>query len=288
MTTRVFTHTPVLLREAMDALRIRRDALYLDATMGGGGHSTAIANAGGRVIGIDQDPDAIAYAAEWVRDKPIQVIPGSFGDLARLVREVTDEPFAGVLFDLGMSSNQIETSGRGFSFMRDEPLDMRMDTSLTVTAADLVNALGRKELYDLFRNYGEEPRAGLYSAAIVRARRETPLTTSGQLAMIIKTATASHTPTRIHPATRVFQALRIAVNDELGQLSRALSDALSLLAPAGRLVVISFHSLEDRIAKDVRHDARVRVVGGLVRPSEAEVRQNPRARSARMRVYEML
>jgi len=304
----------VLLQEALEGLALRNDGWYLDATYGRGGHSAEIlARLGsqGRLLALDKDPEAVADAAErFGRDPRFTVLHCGFEDLGTVAASwLGDHALAGVLFDLGVSSPQLDFPERGFSFAHDGPLDMRMNTSQGPTAAEWLAGVSEQEIADVLFRYGEEPSARRIAAAIVRVRATQPLTTTRELADLVA-AHAGRRPdrqagSRIHPATRTFQAIRIAINDELGAFERGLAAALARLATGGRLVVISFHSLEDRIVKrfmareargdeayaglpDIPPHARPRLtlVGKLVRPTEAEVERNPRARSARLRAAE--
>jgi 16S rRNA (cytosine1402-N4)-methyltransferase len=299
----------VLLQEALEGLSLRDDGWYVDATYGRGGHSAEIlARLGsqGRILALDKDPEAVADArARLGRDPRFSAVHGGFEELETLAASWrSGHALAGVLFDLGVSSPQLDVAERGFSFAHDGPLDMRMNTSDGATAAEWLAGVSQQELTDVLFRYGEEPRARRIAAAIVRARATQPLTTTRELAELVAANAGRHTG-RIHPATRTFQAIRIALNDELGALERGLTAALELLAAGGRLVVISFHSLEDRIvkrfmAREARGDEayaglpnvppharpRLKLVGKLVRPTAAEVERNPRARSARLRVAE--
>jgi 16S rRNA (cytosine1402-N4)-methyltransferase len=299
----------VLLREALEGLALRDDGWYVDATYGRGGHSAEIlARLGsqGRLLALDKDPEAVADAAErFGRDPRFTALQCGFEDLGTVAASRLDgHALAGVLFDLGVSSPQLDVPERGFSFAHDGPLDMRMNTSHGATAAEWLASVSEPELADVLFRYGEEPNARRIAAVIVRARAVEPLTTTRKLADLVAAHAGRHAR-RIHPATRTFQAIRIALNDELGALERGLAAALALLTARGRLVVISFHSLEDRIVKrfmareargdeayaglpDIPPHARPRLtlVGKLVRPAAAEVERNPRARSARLRVAE--
>jgi 16S rRNA (cytosine1402-N4)-methyltransferase len=299
----------VLLQEAVEGLSLRNDGWYLDATYGRGGHSAEIlARLGsqGRLLALDKDPEAVADARErFGRDPRFQVEHAGFEDLATVAGPWRNEQrVAGILFDLGVSSPQLDEPARGFSFAHDGSLDMRMNPGHGPTAAEWLAAASEQELAAVLFRYGEEPRARRIAAAIVRARQTEPLTTTRQLASLVA-AHAGRQAGRTHPATRTFQAIRIALNDELGALERGLAQALALLAERGRLVVISFHSLEDRIvkrfmAREARGDEayaglphippharpRLKLVGKLVRPGAAELERNPRARSARLRVAE--
>ena len=280
-------HIPVLAAEVVHWLGIHPGKMYLDATFGSGGHTQKILDAGGRVIALDRDEEAIRVGQEQfaseISSGDLELVHNRFDCLETVVGR---RNVAGVLFDLGMSTMQL-SSDRGFSF-GDESLDMRMDHALGVTAADLVNGLGRRELVKLFQTLGEEPFAARIAEAIVVRRKEKPLTHAHELARLIENTAGRHG--RIHPATRVFQALRMVVNDERGQLTRALPQAVSVLERGGKLTVISFHSLEDRI---VKHFGKEQQSDGMlesltttpIRPSEEEVRTNPSSRSAKMRVY---
>jgi 16S rRNA (cytosine1402-N4)-methyltransferase len=299
----------VLLREALEGLALRGDGWYVDATYGRGGHSAEIlARLGthGRLLALDKDPEAVADGERrFAADGRFAIRHAGFEDLRAVAESWLDgRKLDGVLFDLGVSSPQLDQAARGFSFAHDGPLDMRMNTVTGATAAEWLSSVSQTELANVLFRYGEEPRARQIAAAIVRARDVAPLSTTRALAEIVA-AHAGRQKGRIHPATRVFQAIRIALNDELGALERALDQSLALLAAGGRLVVISFHSLEDRIvkrfmAREARGDEayaglpnippharpRLRLVGRLVRPDDDETVRNPRARSARMRIAE--
>ncbi len=304
-------HEPVLLREALAGLAIREDACYVDGTYGRGGHSAGIlAQLGeqGRLLALDKDPEAVAHARERFGDDPrFSIEHGGFEQLSTHVEPwLEGRRLAGVLLDVGVSSPQLDSAERGFSFAKDGPLDMRMNTEHGVTAAEWLADVSQAELTRVLARLGEEPRARQLAAVIIRERKQRPITTTRQLAELIEKHSPKR-PQRLHPATRVFQALRIRINAELESLAAALEQALELLAPRGRLCVISFHSLEDRIvkrfiAKHSRVDPmyaglpsippeaqpRLAKVGRLVRPSADEEAANPRARSARLRVAEKL
>ncbi len=310
-----YRHTPVLLSEALHYLHCRPGGTYVDCTLGGAGHARAISDAiapGGILIGIDQDPDALRHAEIAFRAASVSVhlFYGSFVLLPEFLSQLNLTAVDGILMDLGISHHQIRSSGRGFSFDADEPLDMRMNPAGGTPAAVIINENSEAELRELFRKYGEERFAGRIARRIVAVRRRTPIRTSRQLAEVVRAAVpaAVRRRARIHPATRVFMALRIAVNDELGSLRRFLDRVVDLLNPGGRLCVISFHSLEDRIVKQrFRSLARgcvcppdlpqcccgrrplVRILTPrVVRAADAEVRRNPLARSARLRAVERL
>ena len=299
----------MLLQEALDGLSLRDDGWYVDATYGRGGHSAEIlARLGtqGRLLALDKDADAVADARERFRGDPrFTIAHAGFEQLAAVAAPwLGERRLAGALFDLGVSSPQLDVPERGFSFAHDGPLDMRRNQTQGATAAEWLASVSQQELTDVLFRYGEEPRARQVAAAIVRTRTVEPLTTTRQLASLVA-AHAGRGEKRIHPATRTFQAIRIALNDELGALERALAESLALLGDRARLVVISFHSLEDRIvkrfmAREARGDEayaglpnippharpRLKLVGKLVRPGAAELERNPRARSARLRIAE--
>lgn len=298
-------HVPVLLREAIELLAAARGGLFVDATLGLGGHAEAIlaASPATRVVGVDRDPEARALAAARLArfGDRVEIHAGDFAELDRLVGA---RRAAGVLADLGVSSLQLDHAHRGFSFRRDGPLDMRM-ADAGETAAELVNRLTEAELETIFRSYGEEPEARRVARAVVAARDAAPITTTGELADVVRRAKRAR-ETRLDPATRAFQALRIEVNRELEALDELLDRAVGLLESEGRLVVISYHSLEDRMVKNRLRDlargesdpvtgrtrAETQVLELLtkkpVMPSAAEVAVNPRARSARLRAARRL
>jgi 16S rRNA (cytosine1402-N4)-methyltransferase len=305
-------HEPVLAEEALAGLAVRRDGCYVDGTYGRGGHSSRIlARLGpeGRLLALDKDPAAVADATERFRnDFRFAIRHADFEDMrGHAEAHFGGRAVLGVLLDTGVSSPQLDCADRGFSFAHDGPLDMRMNTDDGQTAAEWLGCVSEADLVRTIRQYGEEPAARRVAGAIVAARREKPIATTAQLAAIVTRALPRAPGRRTHPATRVFQAIRIAVNDELGALERGLAAALALLAESGRLVVISFHSLEDRIVKRfIAHEARgdpayaglpdipvwarpgLKPVGRLVRPGPEEIARNPRSRSARMRIAEKL
>ncbi len=284
-------HVPVLAGQVVEYLRPAPQGLYVDATVGGGGHAERILEAAsptGRLVGVDRDPHALEVArARLARfGDRVQLVRGNFADLPELLARLGIREVDGVLFDLGVSSLQLEQAERGFSFQLPGPLDMRMDPDQEQTAADVVNRLPEGALADILRRYGEEPFARRIARSIVRRR---PLRTTLDLVEAVQAAVPrSRWPRRLHVATRTFQALRIATNRELECLEKALEGLPALVRPGGRVVVISFHSLEDRLVKRAFHsDPRWRpLVRKPVRPRAEEVRQNPRARSARMRAAE--
>jgi len=302
-------HQTVLLGEAVAALAIRPDGCYVDGTFGRGGHSRAILERlgpQGRLLAFDRDPQAVA-AAQTISDPRFTLVHRAFGDLAAALAEAGVEAVDGVLLDIGVSSPQLDEGVRGFSFRFDAPLDMRMDTTQGETAAEWLARADIRDITEVIRNYGEERFAFQIAKKIVAARDERPVATTGELAALVRESVRTRELGQ-DPATRTFQALRIHINQELRQLEVALPQALGLLKPGGRLVVISFHSLEDRIVKNFMRDQstadalpkglplradqlpkpKLRLVGKAVKPSAAEIDANPRARSAVMRVAEKL
>jgi 16S rRNA (cytosine1402-N4)-methyltransferase len=300
-------HIPVLLQEVVTALAPRDGAIFVDGTFGAGGYSRALlAAAACRVIAIDRDPTAIAAGRQWADPARLQLIEGRFGDMAALLRDLQIAAVDGITLDLGVSSMQIDQAERGFSFQKDGPLDMRMERA-GPSAADLVNGLAEAELADILWRFGEERHSRRLARAIVADRRQQPFTTTRQLAELVRRVVPG-SKDGIDPATRTFQGLRIAVNDELGEVERGLAAAEDLLKPGGRLAVVSFHSLEDRLVKDFMKGTS----GMAARPSRhlpqaaapvvrfqlitrkpivagaAELAANPRSRSAKLRVAERL
>lgn len=302
-------HQSVLLNESVDALAIKADGIYFDGTFGRGGHSRAILstlNEKGSLYAIDKDPDAISYAKEHLgEDKRFHMIHGSFADIRQFAEEKQVlGKVNGILLDLGVSSPQLDNPERGFSFMQQGPLDMRMDLTQGLSAEQFVNEASAEEMAQIFRLYGEERFAGRIARAIVTAREATPITTTLQLAEIVKEANPKWEKHK-HPATRVFQAIRIHVNQELNDLHRFLEQCIDVLAPEGRLAIISFHSLEDRVVKQFMRDkeqgerlpleipvrfeetkTNFKRVGKAIMPSDVEVNNNVRARSAVLRIGE--
>jgi 16S rRNA (cytosine1402-N4)-methyltransferase len=304
-------HVPVLYQETLDGLAVRPGGRYIDCTAGSGGHAAGILERSapdGMVLAFDTDPEAVSRTMK--RLEPFgpraRIVQANYRDLAITAAREDWREADGILLDLGVSSVQLGTGRRGFSFQEDGPLDMRMDPNTGATAADLVRNLPERELADIFRRFGEEPAAGKVAAVIVRARGQSPITTTGQLAELA--ARAKGRRGRIHPATTVFQALRIAVNGELASIQAVLPQALSLLRPGGRLAVIAFHSLEDRIVKRfMQEEARLcrcpatqpvctcdrrpalrLVTRHAIQASPAETAANRRSRGARLRVAERL
>lgn len=305
-----FSHLPVLLNETIDGLSVKPDGIYVDGTAGGGGHSSEILKGlrNGRLYSIDRDPDAIKTVTERFKDEPCsQIVNGRFGDMKTLLNSLGVYGVDGVLLDIGVSSHQLDTAERGFSFHEDAPLDMRMSQS-GETAADLVNSLPYAELARIISTYGEEKFASSIARNIIKAREGKPLETTLELSEIIKASVPQRVRREGHPARQTFQALRIAVNDEFGELERGLDGAFDLLKAGGRLAVITFHSIEDRITKQKMaswaqgctcpKDFPVCVCGNKpkvkiitrkpVVASAEELERNPRSRSAKLRICEKL
>lgn len=319
-------HIPVLLTEVISSLNIKKNAKYIDCTLGGGGHTEKILEKGGCVLAIDCDADAISYTKERLssfldtacpdcrsektpessisQNKTgalfappaggLILVKDNFANLKSIVAKNAFFPVSGILFDLGVSSYQLETPDRGFSFNTNAILDMRMDQNLTVKAMDLVNGLTEKEIYELFSKLGEEHLSWAIAHALVRTRQIKKITTCDELAkLILKVRGKRGKFDRTHPATRIFQALRIAVNDELNNLRAVLPQTLEILEKKGRLVVISFHSLEDRIVKNFfKSEAEKGTLKIITKhptsPSEEEIKINPRSRSAKLRIGEKI
>lgn len=307
-----FNHKSVLLEEAVESLNVRPGGIYCDGTLGGGGHSLEIAKrlAGkGRLIGTDRDEAAIAAAGERLRDYRgvVTIVRGNYSQMPEIVREAGYERVDGILLDLGVSSYQLDTAERGFSYMHDAPLDMRMDQREMRTAGDIVNTADERELARIIRDYGEERFAQSIAKHIVEERRRKRIETTGELVSVIRASIPmKFQKTGGHPAKRTFQAIRIELNGELTELTDSLDRMIDLLADGGRLSVITFHSLEDRIVKNTfrrnenpctcppefpvcvcgkKSKGRV-VTRKPILPSEDETERNPRAKSARLRVFE--
>ena len=307
-----FRHESVLLRESIEGLHIRPDGIYIDGTLGGAGHSSEIAKrlTTGRLIGIDRDETALQAASERLkpyRDR-VTLVKSNFERVSEILDELGIEGADGMLFDLGVSSPQLDDAERGFSYMADAPLDMRMDRSGGLTAAQIVNEWPESELRRILSDYGEERYAGRIAASIARQRQLKPIETTLELVELIRRAMpAAAKKEKQHPAKRSFQGIRIAVNDELGAVERMLQAAPDRLNPGGRLCVISFHSLEDRLVKQAIHKRvdgctcpkdfpvcvcgfkqTLRTVGSVITAGEEELERNPRARSAKLRVAERI
>ncbi|HBV99011.1 MAG: 16S rRNA methyltransferase [Peptococcaceae bacterium BICA1-7] len=308
----IFTHRPVLLKEVLDGLNIRPNGTYVDCTVGGAGHSYDIlrlSSPEGRFIGLDQDRDALRVAASRLAEfgDRVKLVHSNFTGLLPVLDELNIDGADGILFDLGVSSYQLDNPERGFSYMKDAPLDMRMNRDDGITAGDLVNSLTEKELAGIIRRYGEDRFAGRIASFIVRERESELITTTGRLVDIIRAAIpAKYRREGPHPAKRTFQALRIEVNNEIDIIKGAVLGAVERLKPGGRLCVITFHSLEDRIVKETFRDlsgkckcpgdfpicvcgakAIIKMIrpGGIT-PSAEELEENPRSRSARLRTAE--
>ena len=308
-----FSHKPVLLEEVLDALSLREDGMFLDGTVGGAGHSSAIASklTTGKLIALDRDDTAIAVATERLScfGDRAEVVKSNFADMAKVCKDKGIDALDGILLDLGVSSHQLDTPERGFSYMHDAPLDMRMDRTAPLDAAFIVNNYERNELVRIIRDYGEEKFAAKIADKICKRREEKPIERTGELVEIIKSAFPDGGRyLKHHPAMRTFQAIRIEVNGELEIISRTVKDAVNLLAPGGRLAIITFHSLEDRAVKEAfaelaqgctcPRDFPVCVCGNKPKikivskkpivSSEEELKENPRAHSAKLRVAEKL
>ncbi|MDD5074064.1 MAG: 16S rRNA (cytosine(1402)-N(4))-methyltransferase RsmH [Candidatus Shapirobacteria bacterium] len=302
-------HQPVLLKETIDFLRVEPGKIFIDATLGGGGHAQEIIRLGGLVIGIDQDPEALVRAQKKLRSacpaalsskqraaidqapgfdqEPFFLVEDNFANLAKISKKLKITKAAGILFDLGTSYYQLTSNQRGFSFDSDQ-LDMRMSPKLQVTAADLLAALSEKELGQIFTKFAQEEQARIIAKAIIKERKIAPIRSGKRLAKIIE-GVAGRRRGRIHPATKTFQALRIAVNDELGNLEKGLEQAVPLLAQNGRLVIISFHEGEDRTVKNFFHQQEQEkkltiITKKPIVPKKEEQQNNPRSRSAKLRV----
>lgn len=304
-----FKHTTVLKMETVDGLDVKKDGLYVDMTLGGGGHSEEILKRGGKVIGIDQDTVALEAASARLSGfgQAFTPVKSNFKEIKSVLRTLNIQAVDGILMDLGVSSPQLDEAERGFSYMQDAPLDMRMDRENTFSAYEIVNHYSEKELFSIIADYGEERWAKRIAQFIVKAREEKPLETTMELVSVIKAAVPKGArKDGPHPAKRTFQAIRIAVNGELEVLRTALTDGIDVLNPGGRFSVITFHSLEDRIVKNAFAEAAVgctcpkeypvcicgkqptmRIIARKpILPSTEELEENPRARSAKLRIAE--
>lgn len=309
-----FKHAPVLFEQCIEGLDIKEDGVYVDGTLGGGGHSKGICarlGENGTLIGIDRDRDAIAVASRRLEEYPCRkfFVQSNYSDIKEILRELDIEKIDGALLDLGVSSFQLDNPERGFSYMNDAPLDMRMSQEDQLTAAEVVNMYDKRQLTDIISGYGEERWASRIAEFIVKKRKDKPIETTFELVDIIKAAIpASARRNGPHPAKRTFQAIRIEVNDELGQLKKATEDFCDVLDRGGRLCIITFHSLEDRIVKDIFNrranpctcpkefpvcvcgkvaDIK-KVTGKPIIPAKEETEENPRARSAKLRIAEKI
>ncbi len=309
-----FKHTSVLFNECINGLAIKPDGIYVDGTLGGGGHASGICqhlSKDGTLIGIDRDRDALEAAEKRLAEYECKkyFVQSNYSDIKEVLEELEIEKIDGALLDLGVSSFQLDNPERGFSYMHDAPLDMRMSQDDDFTAYEVVNDYDAKELTEVIRKYGEERWASRIADFVVKARKTKPIETTSELVDVIKAAIpAAARRTGPHPAKRTFQAIRIEVNDELGQLERAVGEFCDVLAPGGRLCIISFHSLEDRIVKEIINrrinpctcpkEFPVCVCGKVgdikkssnkpILPSEDELENNPRARSAKLRIAEKI
>lgn len=291
-------HEAVLSKEVLSLLQLRPDQIVVDGTLGSGGHAREILNCigtKGHLIGIDRDPEAIQRVRQNLKAfSQVEYVQDNFSELDKILRSLNVDAVDAVILDVGLSSEQLEEGSRGFSFLKEGPLDMRMDPSQPLTARDLVNDLSQGELEELFRKYGEERWARRIAGALCKEREERPIETTQDLVRVIHKAVPRRFHFRHrHPATRVFQALRIRVNDELKALTIVLPKALQALSPKGRLAVVSFHSLEDRIVKQTfqawSREGRIRILTRKpLRPGPEEIQRNPRSRSARLRVIEKI
>jgi len=309
-----FKHEPVLYSQCMDGLSIRPEGIYVDGTLGGGGHSFGICerlSEKGTLIGIDRDRDALEAAEERLKDFSCRkfFVKSNYSDIKDVLKQLEIPEIDGALLDLGVSSFQLDNPERGFSYMNDAPLDMRMSQDDSFTAFNVVNEYDKRELTEIISKYGEERWASRIADFVVKKRKDKPIETTSELVNVIKAAIpASARRTGPHPAKRTFQAIRIEVNDELCQLERAVEEFCDILAPAGRLCIITFHSLEDRIVKDIfnrranpctcpkefpvcvcgkKADIK-KITGKPVQPEKSETEENPRARSAKLRVVQKI
>lgn len=306
-----FEHKSVMLDEVLDSLDLKPNGIYLDCTLGGGGHARALGtrlDERGLIIGLDQDDDAISAATENLSGLSceVKIFRENFSALDKVLDELGVEKIDGALFDLGISSHQIDTAARGFSYMHDAPLDMRMDRRRPLTARDVINRRDEDDLIKIFREYGEEKFSRRIAAAICRARKISPLETTGELVKLIE-QTVPRTKNGGHPAKRIFQAIRIEVNGELEILSAAIKNAVARLKSGGRIAVITFHSLEDRIVKETfkslaqgcvcpknfpvcvcNHRPEIKILGKAKTPTPDEIFSNSRAKSAKLRVAEKI
>ncbi len=298
-------HIPVLLSKVLDSLNIKPNQWYIDCNLGGGGHTEGIIRAGGKVLGLDLDHEAILEVARshnlklekdgealFAKTHNLVIYQANFSEISRIAQKFHVQP-NGILFDLGVSTFQLEQSSKGFSFNRDAPLDMRMNQNLSISAQELVNGLYEKELAAVFWKYGEESFSKPIAKKIVEYRKNQKIETTGELVKIILSVKRRISNHRIHPATKIFQALRIAVNDELNSLTKSLPQAVKILQPGGRLAIISFHSLEDRIVKNYfkneQQNSSIKIITQKpLGPEAEEVATNPRSRSSKLRIIEKI
>ena len=299
-------HTPVLLREVLDGLRIEPGKKYIDATLGGGGHTESILQLGGKVLGIDVDQDAIDFVSKEIgnwkleigNSSEVKLARGNFRDIQEIAKTHGFDNVAGILFDFGVSSHQIGSFGRGFSFQTDAPLDMRMDNRLEITARDLIQALNKGELQQIFERFGEVSNAGKVASVLVTERKKQQIATTRQLVLLVGNAYGIEDITKNKKlqaklCAPVFQAIRMAVNNELESIEQGLAQALVLIGAQGRIATISFHSLEDRIVKQAfenwqEHEKGRIITKKPITASKKELEANKRSRSAKLRVFEKL
>ena len=289
-------HQTVLLKESLDSLKVEKGKLYIDATLGDGGHTLEILKLGGKVLGIEINEHALKRAWERIKNEGLGInftgVLGNFKNIEEIAKNDGFEKVSGIIYRLGYSSYELEALAVGLSFQNDDPLDMRLDQALGVTAADLVNALSERELAHLIKNYSDEKLANRFAREIVKARNLKKIQTTAQLTEIIESVSPlGYERGRINPATRTFQALRIVVNDEIVNLEKSLPRAARLLLPGSVIILITFHSLEDKVAKSFGRSARPSVketFGGPVVPIDDEISRNPKSRSAKMRVFEKI
>ena len=306
-----FNHKSIMVEEVLKSLDVNPDGIYLDCTVGGGGHALAIGkklSAQAQLIGLDQDDDAVNAATQNLSGLSckVKIVRDNFSHLDKVLDDLNIDKIDGAIFDLGVSSHQIDTPERGFSYMKNSPLDMRMDRRQKLTAHDVINSFEQDRLIKIFREYGEERFSKRIAAAICNARKISPINTTGELVKIIEDA-APRTKNGGHPAKRIFQAIRIEVNRELEILSDAINKAVDRLKVGGRIAVITFHSLEDRIVKDAfktlaqgcicpknfpvcicNHKAQIKVLGKVIVPAPNEINLNSRAKSAKLRVAQKI
>ena len=307
-----FNHVSVMSNEVVDAIVTNPSGIYVDCTLGGGGHSKLIASKldpEGMIIGIDQDAEAIEAAKLRLADVgcQVQIVHSNFSRLDDVLDDLGADKVDGILFDLGVSSHQIDTAERGFSYMHNAPLDMRMDRSQNLTAYDVLNTYDEESLYKIFHEYGEERFSNRIAKAIINARKDKPVDTTGELVKLIEKAVPFINKKSGHPAKRVFQAVRIEVNNELNILNDTVQSAVNHLKSGGRIAIITFHSLEDRIIKNTfktmasdcicpknfpvcvcNHKAEIKILGKQITAADSELENNPRAKSAKLRVAEKI
>lgn len=285
-------HKPVLLQEIIENLKVAKDHQYIDATVGGGGHTVEILNRGGVVLGIDQDEEALNFTRNLLGQEynsRLTLTKGNFKNIDKIAEKYGFTKVSGILFDLGISSYQVDEKSRGFSFRKEARLDMRMDKDLKVSAFEIINNEPFETLERIFLKYGEEPKAEHIAHLITKTRSHKPINTTLELAELVSKVYGNPKESGRNPATRVFQALRVAVNDEINALKEGLNKSISLLDKGGRLVVISYHSLEDRIAKFKMKNEKLKIITKKpITGSWEEIRENRRARSAKLRIAQKI